>query len=95
MCGIAGCFTIDNQRTRRELAAIATRMADAIVHRGPDRGDVWVSEKIGLALSHRRLAIIDLSANGNQPMRSGNGGTNVSRTLGHRGSPYGLRGMGS
>ncbi len=73
MCGIAGCFTIDNQRSRRELAAIATRMANAIVHRGPDRGDVWVSERIGLALSHRRLAIIDLSANGNQPMASENG----------------------
>ncbi len=73
MCGIAGCFTINNQRTSRELAAIAERMAKAIVHRGPDHGAGWVSETTGLALSHRRLSIIDLSTNGNQPMHSEQG----------------------
>lgn len=50
--------------------AIAARMTQAIVHRGPDDGDVWVDAKVGLALGHRRLAIVDLSPAGHQPMHS-------------------------
>ena len=45
-------------------------MADAIVHRGPDAGDVWVDAAAGLALAHRRLSILDLSPAGHQPMQS-------------------------
>lgn len=46
-------------------------MADRLVHRGPDAGGVWAQEGIGL--SHRRLAILDLSAAGAQPILSGCG----------------------
>ena len=73
MCGIAGYFTVNNERNNGEMAAIANGMANAIEHRGPDSSGVWVSEQVGLALAHRRLSIIDLSTNGNQPMCSENG----------------------
>jgi asparagine synthase (glutamine-hydrolysing) len=73
VCGIAGYFTVNNERNNGEMTAIANGMANAIEHRGPDSSGVWVSEQVGLALAHRRLSIIDLSTNGNQPMCSQNG----------------------
>jgi len=48
-------------------------MADALHHRGPDDSGVWVDPEAGIALGHRRLSIIDLSLQGQQPMRSANG----------------------
>jgi len=45
-------------------------MTDTLFHRGPDAGAVWIDEAAGLALGHRRLAIIELSAEGAQPMAS-------------------------
>jgi len=48
-------------------------MGAAIEHRGPDAEGVWVDEDAGLAFSHRRLSIIDLSPLGGQPMLSGSG----------------------
>jgi len=45
-------------------------MADALVHRGPDDNGVWIDPDAGLALGHRRLSIIDLSAAGRLPMAS-------------------------
>jgi asparagine synthase (glutamine-hydrolysing) len=74
MCGIAGFFTTDGSHCQHgEMTAIATDMADAMIHRGPDGSGVWVDETTGLALAHRRLAVIDLSATGSQPMQSRNG----------------------
>ncbi|RED44279.1 asparagine synthase (glutamine-hydrolyzing) [Aestuariispira insulae] len=69
MCGIAGIF---DSRTGAgsALRDLARKMGDAILHRGPDGGAVWVDEDAGLALSHRRLAIVDLSEAGHQPMVS-------------------------
>ncbi|MDO3402862.1 N-acetylglutaminylglutamine amidotransferase [Mycolicibacterium neoaurum] len=62
MCGIAG--EVARGRSA-DLGAIA-RMAETMVPRGPDSGGFW--SQGGIALGHRRLAIIDLSSNGQQPM---------------------------
>src|SRR5439155_16681217 len=72
MCGLAGFFCTGNHRPD-EMRVIASRMADAIVHRGPDDSGVWVDSGAGIALGFRRLAIVDLSAQGHQPMRSSSG----------------------
>ncbi|ODG98812.1 asparagine synthetase B [Nostoc sp. KVJ20] len=48
-------------------------MSDTLLHRGPDNGGSWVDAEIGMALGHRRLAIVDLSPEGHQPMISANG----------------------
>lgn len=45
-------------------------MTDALLHRGPDARGIWVDEGAGIAFGHRRLSIVDLSANGAQPMHS-------------------------
>ncbi|MGE3667872.1 MAG: asparagine synthase (glutamine-hydrolyzing), partial [Steroidobacteraceae bacterium] len=74
MCGIAGIFHgHSGGQGADELRDLARRMADAIAHRGPDDAGVWVDAAAGLALAHRRLSIIDLSAAGHQPMASASG----------------------
>jgi len=68
MCGIAGCIALGEP----SLAENVTRvMTDALARRGPDGEGIaaWP----GVALGHRRLAIIDLSEAGHQPMISGDG----------------------
>ncbi len=68
MCGIAGILLAE-AADRRCLAAVGG-MAAALHHRGPDGGGVWTDGDAGIALGHRRLAIVDLSAAGRQPMHS-------------------------
>lgn len=68
MCGIVGYWG-----RQCEPAAIASAMADKISHRGPDSSGVWVDKDAGFALGHRRLAIVDLSSAGAQPMISSDG----------------------
>src|SRR6185503_1719125 len=63
MCGLAGFVG-----TRSADPALLERMSSAIVHRGPDDSGTWIEDNVGLAL--RRLAIIDLSSAGHQPMVS-------------------------
>ena len=70
MCGIAGTVDTTRGRGAAALADIAEAMADTMQHRGPDDSGVWTAEQVGVALSFRRLAIQDLSADGAQPMRS-------------------------
>lgn len=55
------------------MLATAGAMADAMTYRGPDDGGVWADESAGLAFGHRRLAVIDLSRQGQQPMISADG----------------------
>ena len=71
MCGFTGFWSIGSDH--RDADAIATAMADRIVHRGPDDSGVWTDADAGIALAHRRLSIVDLSAAGHQPMLSASG----------------------
>lgn len=73
MCGIAGFIDTSLSRSSDALRASAEAMAACLAHRGPDAQGVWVEEKTGIALAHRRLAIIDLSPLGEQPMHSADG----------------------
>ncbi len=68
MCGIAGI--LNDEQSGDTLAGHAGRMADTLVHRGPDDAGVWTEPELGLALAHRRLSILDLSREGHQPMAS-------------------------
>lgn len=70
MCGIAGFLGISSGVGIHELQSIARRMADTLVHRGPDDSGIWVDGSAGIALGHRRLSILDLSPEGHQPMHS-------------------------
>ena len=72
MCGFAGLLSTAGF-TRDELTDHAERMIGPIAHRGPDDSGVWVDEHAGIALGFRRLAILDLSPQGHQPMRSASG----------------------
>ncbi len=65
MCGIAGIISSNTSLvTKDELI----RMTDALEHRGPDGEGHWINPKGNTGFGHRRLAIIDLSAAGAQPM---------------------------
>lgn len=71
MCGVAGAVSF-----RLPLSAIRNgvrAMAAAIIHRGPDGAGLWSDPDVGLAFAHQRLAILDLSAAGHQPMVSASG----------------------
>ena len=48
-------------------------MDSSLAHRGPDGHDIWIDSDAGVALVHRRLAIVDLSPAGHQPMLSADG----------------------
>lgn len=70
MCGIVGIWSSN----AGEATELRTRtMADSLYHRGPDDAGVWVDVQAGIALGHRRLSIVDLSAAGHQPMHSNSG----------------------
>lgn len=72
MCGIAGYVIL---RSNREQVSSKTLevMGELIAHRGPDGSGVWAHEDGHVGLAHRRLAIIDLSPDGAQPMISPEG----------------------
>ena len=65
MCGITGIINLDGKPVSKDLLR---RMTDAIAHRGPDGEGHWIDGNVGIG--HRRLAIIDLSPAGHQPMIS-------------------------
>lgn len=68
MCGIAGLIN-STERQRCDFP----EMLAAISHRGPDANGVWTQDSAGLVLGHARLAVIDVSAAGAQPMTSVSG----------------------
>src|SRR5512133_2699023 len=70
MCGIAGIIDWRAATPADALRTIGEAMIESVRHRGPDAGDVWVEAEGGVALGQRRLAIIDLSPGGAQPMHS-------------------------
>lgn len=72
MCGITGFFNSGPQ-TSAEINASIREMAGTLTHRGPDAGGIWFDAESGIALGHRRLAIVDLSPTGEQPMISESG----------------------
>jgi asparagine synthase (glutamine-hydrolysing) len=69
MCGIAG-FACRREYSAEELDSIAAAMAEPMRDRGPDDAGVWTDPAAGVALAHRRLAVVDLSPAGRQPMTS-------------------------
>lgn len=68
MCGFSGFFASHNPDNHHYQ--ILGAMASAINHRGPDDSGVWYEAQSGIGLAHARLAIVDLSPAGHQPMRS-------------------------
>jgi asparagine synthase (glutamine-hydrolysing) len=70
MCGIAGFWDISRSSSVAAITSRVKRMTGSLTHRGPDAGGVWLDADAGIALGHRRLSILDLSADGSQPMRS-------------------------
>ncbi len=72
MCGIAGFFG-GPQKSLDTLREVVTAMSNRLTHRGPDHFGVWADPSVPIALGHRRLAIIDLSPSGHQPMISASG----------------------
>jgi asparagine synthase (glutamine-hydrolysing) len=72
MCGVSGILLAGGGGKERLIADVGA-MTDALSHRGPDDDGLWVDEAAGIALGHRRLAILDLSPFGHQPMLSRSG----------------------
>ncbi len=73
MCGIAGFAWGPQASQGPATLAILRSMADAIARRGPDSDGYWSDDQRGIGFAHRRLAIVDLSVEGAQPMRSPSG----------------------
>ena len=73
MCGFAGFLSATGGVDSTQTQHVLRRMADIIVHRGPDGDGYWVDAAAGIGLAHRRLAVVDLSPAGAQPMASRNG----------------------
>jgi len=72
MCGLVG-FLDRSGRGADELGVDIDSMTQTLLHRGPDDGGTWIDAESGVGLGSRRLAIIDLSEQGHQPMASADG----------------------
>lgn len=74
MCGIVGYLGLNDLTDALSVPhSYVRRMADTLVSRGPDSDGYWLDLKAAIALGHRRLSIVDLSAAGAQPMCSMSG----------------------
>lgn len=72
MCGITGYWTLAGQN-KDKLSEELNQAVDVLRHRGPDDSGTWIDEAAGVGLGHARLAILDLSSHGHQPMFSEDG----------------------
>ena len=70
MCGIAGLLIAGSNTGAKVSEPILQAMSDRLIHRGPDGAGLWCSNARDIGLVHRRLAILDLSEAGTQPMHS-------------------------
>lgn len=73
MCGFTGFLTASGGVNNTQALDVLRHMANAIAHRGPDSDGYWTDSTSGIGLAHRRLAIVELSTAGAQPMVSGSG----------------------
>jgi len=73
MCGIAGLLDLSRAMGDSAMSDLAARMAGTLHHRGPDDGGVWSDAAAGIGFGFRRLAIIDLTPAGHQPMIADDG----------------------
>ncbi len=84
MCGLAGFVDHRGGHAPDMLRRLAWAMGSALQHRGPDGAGVWIDPDVQLVLAHRRLAILDRSPAGHQPMVSSCG----CRVLTYNGEIY-------
>lgn len=70
MCGIAGLLISGKNAEPTVSEAVLKKMSDRLIHRGPDGAGLWCSDGGDIGLVHRRLAILDVSEAGAQPMSS-------------------------
>lgn len=75
MCGIVGMYAPSAGVPEERLRATVAPMCDALAHRGPDADGLWTDAALGAALGQRRLAVVDLTPSGSQPMVSASGRT--------------------
>lgn len=70
MCGLTGFLDASGEMRVDDLRTAGVAMSDAIHHRGPDDEGIWTDPAAGICMGFRRLAIVDLSPMGHQPMES-------------------------
>lgn len=70
MSAIAGFWEPSARINKAETQNIIQKMSISLSHRGPDGEGYWIDPEVGVALGHRRLAVLDLSQKAQQPMRS-------------------------
>src|SRR5687768_1361185 len=78
MCGIAGFIDLKQRCSPSANDDLARAMGNALRHRGPDAGTVWCDREAGIWLSHRRLAVVELSDAGAQPMATPDGRAHIA-----------------
>ncbi len=67
MCGFTGIHSVNQNSVNSE---ILLKMSQKLIHRGPDDSGIWIDDSSGVGLAHQRLAVIDLTSAGHQPMHS-------------------------
>jgi asparagine synthase (glutamine-hydrolysing) len=93
MCGIAAIFAHGADAPPVREAELVT-VRDAMAARGPDGSGLWIADDKRVGLAHRRLAIIDLSAEAAQPMTfAPDGGSNVRTRITYNGEIYNYRAL--